>query len=562
MDFVLQKTAAGALLPETLLHGNLRILGIIGVDERGITYEAENDGKPVAVREHFPMAIASRDGLDVTCEEADIAALKDSSKEFLRISKVLRKGLPHFAAVTDTFQENHTEYLVTALPEEGRLGDVPVTATYVQSLGIALCESFAALHKAKLYYGILREEHLHFAKDGALRLSSDPIRTSGSEAEDLHSLKAFLAALLPTEEEDETAVLLQNALQLPYSDTNSLKAALLGEKPSRSGNRTGLLCLLLCIFFLAVGLFLFRQIPEKAVTLSDGLESGKIMPEVIHVWLPLETGADEKSVCAMYERLAAGFERRNPGCGVNIRIYADDSFGEALALLEESDIQPAVFMDTQDEIIQEKAADLHTLTEALEDVYMTDLNRFEKILPLGCSVPAVFYNSHYGESEWGLLSYNELPEDTLFDSSAADFLSRQNDAPKTKDCFGDFLADGSHPVLASSSRMAEAEHSGISVGAVHMLPLSAAEGFPLQYEMYCAINTESDANSQRVGMLWLQYLLTEEAQQILFVEHYGILPLHKNAFSSAVEVHSELAALKNADAAEPASPENETEVES
>ena len=45
-------------------------------------------------------------------------------------------------------------------------------------------------------------------------------------------------------------------------------------------------------------------------------------------------------------------------------------------------------------------------------------------------------------------------------------------------------------------------------------------------------------------MLWLQYLLTEEAQQILFVENYSDLPLHRSAFKSAVNAHSSMAPLK------------------
>lgn len=559
MDFVLQKAAAGALPPKTVLNSRYRVISIAAVDERCITYEAADGDERVAIRERFPMAIASRDGLNVTCAEEEGSAFRDSGREFHTITKALTKGLPHFAPVTEQFSENQTDYCVTAFPADGRVGDVPVTASYVQSLGVSLCESFAAMHKAGLYYGILREEHLRFAKDGALRLSPDPLRTIGSETEDIHALKSFLASLLPgADEEDETASLLQNALQLRYSDANALKAALLGEKPSGHSGRTGLLCLLVCVFFLAVGLFLFRQIPEKAVTLSEGLESGRISPEVISVWLPLEEGADEKSVCAMYERLAAGFERQNPGCGVNIRIYADDSFGEALALMEDSEMLPAVIMDTQE---FDNAIDLHSLTEALEDVYMTDLNRFDTVLPLGCSVPAVFYNAHYGVPEWVTMTYSELPDDTLFDVSAAEFLSKQNASQTPEDCFGEFLADGLHPVLAASSRMAEAEQNGLSSGAVHMIPLSAAEGFPLQFEMYCAINADSDVNSQRVGMLWLQYLLTEEAQQILFVEHYGVLPLHKTAFENAVETHSELSVLQSMQAEQPSLTEtNETEV--
>lgn len=37
----------------------------------------------------------------------------------------------------------------------------------------------------------------------------------------------------------------------------------------------------------------------------------------------------------------------------------------------------------------------------------------------------------------------------------------------------------------------------------------------------------------------------EEAQQILFVENYSDLPLHRSAFKSAVNAHSSMAPLKD-----------------
>ena len=62
----------------------------------------------------------------------------------------------------------------------------------------------------------------------------------------------------------------------------------------------------------------------------------------------MRDAADEKAVKSMYEKLAAGFERKNPGCGVDIKIYADGSFDDALKLVEKGAEPPAVFMDTAD----------------------------------------------------------------------------------------------------------------------------------------------------------------------------------------------------------------------
>jgi ABC-type Fe3+ transport system substrate-binding protein len=41
-------------------------------------------------------------------------------------------------------------------------------------------------------------------------------------------------------------------------------------------------------------------------------------------------------------------------------------------------------------------------------------------------------------------------------------------------------------------------------------------------------------------MLWIQYLLTEEAQQIMFAEYYSALPIHDAVFAQTIENHDAL----------------------
>ncbi|MDE5564655.1 MAG: hypothetical protein K2I93_05830, partial [Oscillospiraceae bacterium] len=290
-----------------------------------------------------------------------------------------------------------------------------------------------------------------------------------------------------------------------------------------------------------------QLLPKKEMPLSEGIQNGSIHPEVISVWLPLDENADENEVIAMYERLAAGFEQQNPGCGVNVRIYADDSFTETLSLLDKAEEVPVVFMDTQDAVVQAHAADISSLTAALEDVYTADLTQFDTAVPLGCSVPVLFYNAHYSSSlqtmDADTILFDSLPANTVFDISATEFVTTQDAAQKPTAQFQDFLQDGHYPVLASSSCMAQAEHSGISSGVVHMMPVVADGSVSVQYEMYCTVNQDATPNSQRVGMLWLRYLLTEEAQQILFVEHYSDLPLHKAVLPHTLENHKALQAV-------------------
>ena len=118
------------------------------------------------------------------------------------------------------------------------------------------------------------------------------------------------------------------------------------------------------------------------------------------------------------------------------------------------------------------------------------------------------------------------------------FLSEQSAAQEPGDYFDASLEDGSEPVLASSSLFEQVD--GSNTGAVEMLPVTAPDGSLMQYEMYCTVNDDVPVNAQRIGMLWIGYLLTEEAQEIMFVEHAGDLPLHEKALNDAISAHSGL----------------------
>ena len=452
------------------------------------------------------------------------------------------------------FQANGTAYYTYDMPGGLTLSELKIrfTPTYVQSLGAALCDSFAALHEAGLYFGMLREEHLSFSGDGTMTLSSEPIRPEGSVAEDLSGLCSFLSALMPAEGRGDPAEdTVRAALSVSHPNAVSLRGALLGVTPVGGKVRTsraGLLGLLTCLFFLSASVFAITRIPQPEPELAATVETGKIEPQVISVWMPLPENADEKELCAMYERLTDGFEREHPGCGIKLRIYADDTFSEALATLDEVQEQPAVLMDTQDPIAQAHATGLTALTYALQDVYAADMTQFEAFVPLACSAPVLLYNEHRTPDlkDSSPIKYNDLPSDTLFDISASEFIAGQNAKQQGAEQLEGFLNDGHHPLLASSSCIVDAERTGISAGAVHMRPVETSDGIPLQYEMYCCINSNADPGARRVGMLWLQYLLTEEAQQIMFVEHYSDLPLHKKAITSAAKTHKELADVANA----------------
>lgn len=538
-----------------LQQGRWRLLGVSDIGENCIYYDAMDaeTGDIVTVREFCPAGICTREGKTLVPAENPRASMQfeQGLEEFRCIAKGL-SAIPHIPSVQALFSEHNTAYTVTTHVAGMRLFEAAplLTETYAQSLGLMLCDTFAALHQNGIYFGTIREEDLRFLPGGGLSVSSGHLSLEGSASNDLRGLTSFLLSMLPIERaENHTAKALDARLRQSYRDAGALRAALLGKKVSRhpvaSGGLRGAVCLVFCVAALSGAVLGIRHALNTQQPLTRALKHGKIQPETISVWMPMRSGADEAALTAMYERLAKGFERQNPGCGVEIRIYADGSFENALQLVEKGADAPAVYMDTQDPLVLAQAADLSALTNVMQDVYLADLNGFGNSLPLGCSIPALYYNVSVSDAiDSTSIDFHDLPDGTLYDLSAQDFLEAQAEGQAPADYFEDFLLHADAPVLASSSCMAEAELSSLSAGAVQMIPVSVDGTFPVQYELYCSVSDKVSENSRNVGMLWLQYLLTEEAQQILFVENYGDLPLHQNVFQSAVSIHRGMTSLK------------------
>ncbi len=547
-----------ASLPEgTVLHECYRIEETIHADSCGVSYLVRHTETDVRyrIRECFPQQLAVRSGLALQAEDGAAFAL--AKRRFCEVAELCR-NLPHISEIAEVFEENDTAYCVTAYRMLKSLADtdVPMTPAYVRSLGIALCDTYAAMKDGPVC-GMLTKEDILFDAQGCLFLNIERIFEASADANadaasDLHALLSFLSACLAEGEDFEeksaypSRSILQEVLQHSYADALLLKEALICEDDGAKKPRTAypqrrpLLLAAVCVMFLGIGICLVHYIFQSRFSLQNALQLGMLSPDVITVWAPLESGADEEAAIAAYERLTMGFEEKYPGYGVNITLYAENSFAEALEF--RSADPPVVFMDTQDPIVLDMAADLTPLLRSLhEEAYLTDVMQSGNCIPLGFSLPVLYENTYRtAASDGETIAYEEIAPPIVFDASAADLVFHMDDGRKQSE-FSYFLENGDQPILAGTDCLVTVRRSAVSIGAVRMLPVSVNGSYPMQYEMYCSVNRNVDTNSQRIGMLWLQYLLTEEAQETLYAERTGMFPVHSAAFEEVVSRDSELA---------------------
>lgn len=552
-----------ALPADTVLQDRYAVTECTAQEHSSITYLAKHreTGMEFSIIECLPENAVRRgeDGAAVLSQ----TGFQEYRARFLAAAKKLKKyTAPHMPVLTEYIEENGTVYCVFPRRAGRTLQhtEFPRTAGYLRSLGIALCETFASLHNAGLYYGRLTSAEICIFDGGEFQLSPLPLLEHAAEGNadrtsDMHILTSYLSGLqtgfISNEDESHDAAILRNVLQYGYQDAELLRDALICaddslNKPrtSRRSRRPAILAVL-CALFLLLGTAGAVYLGRDHLPLSLCTRLGLIREDVISVWMPMDTALDESEIQGMYQKLTAGFERSYPGFGVNLVIYADDSFGNALDFAATGEEPPVVFMNASDEIVQEAAADLTLLTDSLETVYLADMTSFDTIIPLGCSLPALYYNAYtYEETDQTTIEYDDIDESVCYDASVSQLIQLTG-GNHTESPFSAFLQNRSDaPLLASTTCLAAAERSAINSGAVRMLPVALNGAYALQYEMYCSINKDKDWNSQRIGMLWIQYLLTEEAQQIMFAEYYSALPLHEEVLTQTIENHESLSVIR------------------
>ena len=223
-----------------------------------------------------------------------------------------------------------------------------------------------------------------------------------------------------------------------------------------------------------------------------------------------------------FERLTDSFEAQYPQFGIDLRIYENLS-----DMPDDSDL----YINYQPEI---QPADLSEIFRELSpEYYLLSFEDTSETVPLSFTVPALYYdmtdmNLFQKFSGMKLLNPADLPEDTV---------------KETPDLQA-FLENPEQPALFSVSDIRKIEQLPEYSGRIQMIPVFDENQPETDQTNLCYLNSQSDKNKQNIAMLWIEYLLSEEAQTILFAEHYGDLPVHKHAFDTAVNQHQEYYALK------------------
>ncbi|GGJ56268.1 hypothetical protein GCM10008938_48060 [Deinococcus roseus] len=161
----------------SLLHGQrYRIQQVIGQGGFGITYRAEdlNLRREVAIKELFPQG-CTRQGTLVLPVTGSLELLEHTRKDFLKEGQALAKFQhPGIVRVMDTFEENHTAYLVMEFLQGETLGERlasgPLSPEETLKIAIRSAEALQDMHQAGILHRDIKPENLFLEGSGRVVL--------------------------------------------------------------------------------------------------------------------------------------------------------------------------------------------------------------------------------------------------------------------------------------------------------------------------------------------------------------------------------------------------------
>lgn len=280
--------------------------------------------------------------------------------------------------------------------------------------------------------------------------------------------------------------------------------------------------------FLCCLLFLIGSLVSSVILIRQH----SVTKQVITVWMPLPDSMTEQDAQSTFERLTDHFETLYPDFGIALSIYEQDAWTDASVTPE---LDSPVMWINPPEKTEIRKADLSEILQRLDlTCYIPDFPEISESpespefldqVPLSWNIPVV-YSSDL-EQQGKIIDKANLPADFQYPDSESDLDSD----------FNAFLENPQNPVLSDSSRLAVIERTPRTSGAVCMIPVTENNQFEIQYQDYCIINADADENSQEIAILWIGYLLSGQAQRILYTEHYGNFPVQKSALSETFSRH-------------------------
>ena len=572
------------LHPGEVLGGRYIIGTVLGVGGFGVTYKAWDGtlSSVVAVKEFYPGDLVSRipgQRNVVVFSGNRVDSYKSQLKRFLDEAQNMAKfnNDPHIVGVYDYFEENHTAYIVMEyldgqtlkayMAEQG--GKLPEEEALRYAKPIL--EAVASIHMKKIIHRDISPDNIFILKDGRVKvLDFGAARFSEGSNEftvvikpgyappeqyrskmkqgpwtDLYAVGATLYKMLTGVTPDESVDRMEKDVLKPPSKLVSLKNpsldkiimkaialepelrfknassfidAILGrrevelpevELKKRKVRRTlSVIASIIAAFALLLTVAFLTSKPDKV---APALDLGTA-PDTITVLV-------DPSEKLMFETLIARYEQEYAGQQVEI-------------ITDRLEANPTLFR--ADEIGDKISAPIDELLDALDQNDYLFLSRYGELfpdrnqLPLTFFVPVCFANTTLvtPPSDYSLIEELEKYQEISGDGKAESF-------------FDDEL-----PYLVSTTQRLRDVQENLP-GYYAVLPMGGADTVSNSTLDTWCVNASVDSNKQLAAQLFLGFLLSDYAQNVMCLQNNTGIPINRNVFTQYLDINTDLNYLRN-----------------
>ena len=574
------------LHPGMLLKNRYEIGMVLGYGGFGATYKAWDTKleTSVAIKEYFQSGVVNRipgDQKVFVFSDKKQVEFKDGLGRFLEEARNTVKFSKHdnIVNVYDYFEENDTAYIVMEylqgrtlkeiLYENGGSLDVETSL----KIFFAVLRALKAVHAEGIVHRDVSPDNIFLTDSGKIKLIDfgaarftqkkvedrdvvvkpgfappEQYRVKGKQGTwtDIYAIGATMYRILTgmTPEESVNRMVEDNLLppdriqplipeflsstvmkclrleeELRFQDIEQVEQVLKkgrivksrrAEIGSRKRKRGFLfaLVLLLCTSMGAAGSYAYTKMAQKAAN----------QPVELSVWLMAEEEKKETELAA-FETIAEQFEKSYPNVQFEINCYGDEEYvtklAEAMKAGQQPDLYESIELASGDDM--PKALSLKKLYKEIGNgTYGEILKHYTltqetgNILPLSCDIPIIYENTVYEGKEGSA------------ESTLTEFLEG-----KSKNYIGG---------VDCYLQIREAKLGQYSV--------SCPEQSEIVFENPISINAAISKKEQQAALQFMEYLLGQEAQEILCLDYCGGIPVNQAAEDTYFIVFGELEILK------------------
>lgn len=559
-----------AIDQSTILNNRYEILSLIGTGGFSIIYKAYDHelNSTVAIKEYFPNTIAERIpySKDVLTRNREAAerfqqGLRSFKEEAHRMAKL--NGLHNTVNVLGTFDENHTSYIVMELLEgtsllaylkslpNSRFNDVDDAKQIIRSVAEAL--DYA--HSKKILHRDVSPDNIFLCNDGKVKLIDFGAAREFTEDGELSVV--VKTGCTPPEQYRK------NGKQGPWTDLYALGATfyrmLTGvypeAAPDRADNKNE------CSPPSSIN----ADVPEyidalilrclaydhtlriaKASDVMDVLSRETVIP------LPGVVRAKQKMIRTVsYGMLAAClvlfltislivlkksetlYNIKIDKCDITMEIPAEFTSESGLAAIKEDfkSIYPQVDIAFVTAGTDTLTADVFIYEDDTECSSLEEIQKLNEAADMYSVTVAYDTDLVYWNVEKAFHSAVDMNNIRSADDILPEYYA---------DNYEEFL-DGTNDLCAYRDSITLYRDVQEELPGMYRIYSAATELRPVRFSVASGI-TE---NKKNAAMRFLLYLMSERAQEIMFVNHEGLIPAENNQYDHFLEIYSELAFVKH-----------------